>query len=123
MTCHRSLSGPAKHRLKAIPPPNADRASRSNLLLFPTGQHKGAVMLGHGDDAGHCPNGLSAKNYRAATPEDRVTYRKWMLGIVVFYCTLLLISGIVAIVVDFGAGSTKLTSLSARPTAGSPRSN
>jgi hypothetical protein len=80
-------------------------------------------MPEHGDDAAHCSNGLSSRNYREATPEERATYRKWILGMVVFYCTLPLISGVVAFVVDSGAGATRFTSLSAPATAGSARSN
>jgi hypothetical protein len=34
-------------------------------------------MLEHGDDAGHCSNGLSAQNYRGAIAEERAIYRKW----------------------------------------------
>jgi hypothetical protein len=48
-------------------------------------------MSEHGGDAGHCSNGLTARNYRGATAEDRATYRKWIRGLVVFYSTLLLI--------------------------------
>jgi hypothetical protein len=123
MTCHLNLPGEAGKRRKAIQPSNSGRADRGNRLLFPTGQRLEAFMLEQGDDAGHCSNGLSAKNYREAASEDRVTYRKWMLGTVVFYATLILISGVVALVVDSGAGSTRLTSLSAQSTGGSPKSN
>ena len=38
-------------------------------------------MPEHGDDAGHCSNGLSAQKYREATAEERATYRKWIRGI------------------------------------------
>ncbi len=62
-------------------------------------------MPGHGDDAGHCSKGLSARNSREANAEESVTYRKWMLGVIVFYCTLLLISGVVAIAIDASATS------------------
>jgi hypothetical protein len=55
-------------------------------------------MSEHGGDAGHCSNGLTARNYRGATAEDRATYRKWMRGIVVFYSVLLLLTGVVAVV-------------------------
>ena len=34
------------------------------------------------------------------TVEARATYRKWILGLVVFYSALLLFSGAVAIVID-----------------------
>lgn len=55
-------------------------------------------MLEHGDDAGHCSNGLSAQNYRGATAEERAIYRKWIRGMIPFYSTLVLIFGVVAIV-------------------------
>jgi hypothetical protein len=69
-----------------------------------------------GDDAGHCSNGLTARIYREATTEERVTYRKWMRGIVAFYCALLLLAG-VAIAGYSNAGLTQLSNLSARNTA------
>ncbi len=111
MTCHLNLPGHAGKRLEAVQPSNSRPADRGNLLLFPTGQRLEAFMLEQGDDAGHCSNGLSAENYREATPEDRATFRKWVFGMAVFYCTLLLISGVVAVVVDSSAGLTRLTSL------------
>jgi hypothetical protein len=123
MTCHLNLPGRAGKRLGAIQPSNPGLTDRGNLLLFPTRQRLEASMPEHGDDAAHCSNGLSSRNYRQATPEERATYRKWILGMVVFYCTLLLISGVVAFVVDSGAGATRFTSLSAPATAGSARSN
>jgi hypothetical protein len=81
-------------------------------------------MLEHGDDAGHCSNRLSTKDYRGATPEDRSLYRKWIVGMVGFYGALLLLSGVVALVIDANStGQTRLTNLSAHPTVGSHRSN
>ena len=82
-----------------------------------------AVMMEDGDDAGHCSSGFSAQNYRGATAEDRAIYRKWMLGMLVFYSMLLLISGVVAVVIDTSPGLTRLTTLSVHSPAGSPRSN
>jgi hypothetical protein len=123
MTCHLNLPGRAGKRLEAIQSPNTGPADRGNLLLFPTGQRREAFMPAQRDHAGHRSNGLSARNCREATPEERVTYRKWILGMAVFYCALLLISGVVAFVVDSGAGSTRVTSLSVHPTDGSARSN
>ena len=105
---------------------NSRPAHRGNLIMFPIGatsQHKEAVMPEHGDDAGHCRNGLSTQNYRGASPQDRAIYRKWILGLVVFYSALLLVSGVVAIVIEASPGLTRLTSLSARTTAASPGSN
>jgi hypothetical protein len=81
-----------------------------------------AVMFGDGDDTGHCSNGLTAQKYREATTEERATYRKWMRGIVAFYCALLLVAGI-AIAGYSKAGLTQLTNLSARNVATSPRVN
>jgi hypothetical protein len=81
-------------------------------------------MLEHRDDAGHCSNGLSTKDYRGATSEDRSLYCSWVVGMVGFYSALLLLSGVVAIVVDANStGQTRLTNLSAHPTAGSHKSN
>jgi len=75
-------------------------------------------MLRHGDDAGHFRNG-SAQDFRAETAEDRATYRKWVFGILVFYCALLLVSGVVAVVIDSSPGLVRLTRLSAHTTAAS----
>src|SRR5258708_15161700 len=96
MTCHLNLPGHAGKRLEAVQPSNSGPADRGNLLLFPTGQRLEAFMLEQGDDAAHCSNRLSAENYREATPEDRATFPKRVFEMVVFYCTLLLISGVVA---------------------------
>ena len=76
-----------------------------------------------GDDAGHCSNGLSAQNYRGATPEDRATYRQWIFGMAVFYGALVVVSGVVAMVVDAAPRLTQLTTLSIHSTSGSTRPN
>lgn len=62
-------------------------------------------MYGEGDDVGHCSNGLTQSEFRAATSEERVIYRRWIRGMVVFYCALLLVSGLVAFLVPGGGGS------------------
>jgi hypothetical protein len=80
-------------------------------------------MSEHGGDAGHCSNGLTARNYRGATAEDRATYRKWIRGIVVFYSTLLLISGVVAIASYSNTSLIRLTTLSGHPTAAPSKNN
>ena len=80
-------------------------------------------MIGDGDDAGHCSNGLSTQSYRGATPEDRATYRQWIFGIAVFYGALLVISGVVAVVVDAAPRLTQLTTLSIHSTPGSAGPN
>jgi hypothetical protein len=79
-------------------------------------------MFGDSDDAGHSSNGLTAQKYRKATPEERATYRKWMRGIAVFYCALLLVAG-VAIAGYSKAGLTQLSNLSVRNVAAPPRTN
>jgi hypothetical protein len=82
-----------------------------------------AVMLEHGDDAGHCSNGLSAQNYRGATAEERAIYRKWIRGTIFLYSTLVLIFGVVAIVSYSDTSLTRLTTLFGHPTAASLRTN
>src|SRR5258708_5135870 len=91
MTCHRSLPGLWK-RLTAIRPSNLGSESRGNLLRFPTGQHFEAVISGLGD--------------RDAIV-NRTAYRKRLLGIVVLCSTLLLISGVAAIMRTFGTAALR----------------
>jgi hypothetical protein len=67
-------------------------------------------MLMDGDDAGNCSNGLTARKFRKATSEDRTTYRRWIRGIIFFYCGMLFIAG-VAVVNHSGTGRTDLTKL------------
>jgi hypothetical protein len=86
-------------------------------------QHPDPAMPEHDDDADYCSNGLTARNYRGATTEDRATYRKWMRGIVAFYSTLLLISGIVAIMNYSNTSLIRLTTLAGHPTAASAKAN
>jgi hypothetical protein len=106
----------AEGRRETIQPPASLAAVRGgNLLMLPTDQRREAAKPEHGDDAGRCSNGLSAKTYQAATPEDGATFRRWLLGIIVCYSSLLLISGGVAMVVD---SNTTLTNPSSIFTAG-----
>jgi hypothetical protein len=79
-------------------------------------------MFRDGDDAGRCSSGLTAQKYRESTTEERAIYRKWMRGIVTFYCAVLLLSGI-AIAGYSKVGLTQLTSLSVRSIAASSRAN
>jgi hypothetical protein len=79
-------------------------------------------MLTDGGDAGHCSNGLTAQKFREATAEERTVYRKWLRGIALLYCTLVLVSG-VAMASWFGGGKTQLTDLSVRQSAASARPN
>ncbi len=73
-------------------------------------------MLDDGDDAGHCSNGLSAQNYRAASPEDRATYRAWLRGVIVFYAIFTLVSGAV-VMVRSTVGSAEFTTAANPPPA------
>jgi hypothetical protein len=123
MTCRLILPGHAGKRPKAIHAVKSGPANRGNLLLFPAGQRLKAVIPEQGDDAGRCSSKFSAKNYREATSGERATHRKWVLGIVVFCCAVLLISGVVATMVDSSSGLTGLTTLSAPATARPARSN
>jgi hypothetical protein len=80
-------------------------------------------MLGNSDDAGKCPNGLTVQNFRAATAEERTVYREWMRGIIVFYSTLLLISGTIAIGSYSSTGLARQTTFSGRSTITSLNAN
>src|SRR5713101_7401243 len=111
MTCHRSLPGLAGKRLKAIGPSNLGPESCGNLLRFPTGQHLEAVISGLGE--GH--------HHREAT-ENRTAYRRRVLG-VVLCTTLLLISGVVAIMIGLNTNLTRLSTISVQPTVGLSRTN
>ena len=73
-------------------------------------------MFMDGDDAAHCSNGLTARKFRDATSEERATYRRWIRGIIFFYCGLLFIAG-VAVVNYSGTGRTELTKLSVNQAA------
>jgi hypothetical protein len=107
-------------------PPNSRTADGGILIAFPihrTKRYQEAMMFQHGDDAGRCRNGLSAQEYRKATAADRATYRKWAFAMAVFYFTLLLTAGVVAILTESSPGLTRLTSLSAHTMAASPGSH
>ena len=80
-------------------------------------------MLGDGGDSGHCCSGWSARNYRAASAEHRATFRVWIRGVMVFYASVFMISGAVAIVSYNDVGLTRLANLYVQATAGSPGSN
>jgi len=111
MTCHRSLPGLAGKRLKAIRPSNSGSES-GNLLRFPTGQHFEAVISGLGE----------GQHDRKAIA-NRTAYRKRVLGIVVLCSTLLLISGVAAIMIGWNVNLTRLSTVSVEATAVSPSTN
>jgi len=78
-------------------------------------------MLGDGDDSGHCSSGLSAERYHEDSAEDRATFWVWMRGVIVFYTSVLMLSGLVAIVSTGDVGVRRLTNLYAQATAEPPR--
>jgi hypothetical protein len=55
--------------------------------------------------------------------ETRATYRKWLLGIVIFCTTLLLISGVAAIMIDWNSYLTGFSTVSVQTTAEPSRTN
>jgi hypothetical protein len=118
MSNERRFAGRVLEANRALPKPG--RANGENLIMFPlhrTKRYLQARMFRHGDDAGHCRNGLSAQEYREATTEDRATYRKWIFGMVAFYSVLLLMCGVVAVVTGVPADLTRVTTLSAQTAA------
>jgi predicted lysophospholipase L1 biosynthesis ABC-type transport system permease subunit len=80
-------------------------------------------MLGDGDEASRRSLGSSGPRFREATAEERAVYRKWRRGMIVFYCALTLISGVIAAASYSSAGLTRLTSLSVRQTTTSARAH
>ena len=79
-------------------------------------------MVLDGDDAGHCANGLNAQKFREATEDERAAYRRWLRGIIFFYCGLMFISG-VAVVTYSGTSHTQVTNLSVQQIAKSARTD
>ena len=70
-------------------------------------------MVEHGDDAAHCPNGLTAQKFRDASVEERTIYRRWMRGTIVM---LFLIAGGMLLMNFSNASLTQFSSLS-KPTS------
>lgn len=79
-------------------------------------------MFTDGDDAGHCSNGLTAQKFREVTPDERATYRKWLRGVIFFYCALLFLSGVAAATFS-EVGMTRLSKLTGHELAASLRTN
>jgi hypothetical protein len=72
-----------------------------------------ADMLGDGDDAGHCSNGASGWNYRAASTADRATFRRWIRSVIAFYVGVLMVAGAVALMSHNDVGLTQLADVHA----------
>jgi hypothetical protein len=79
-------------------------------------------MVVDGGGAGHCANGLTAQRFREASEEERAAYRRWLRGIIFFYCGMLFISG-VAIATYSGTGHTQMTKLTVQQMAKSTRAD
>jgi hypothetical protein len=77
-------------------------------------------MMFEGDDCAHCSNGLTASKFRESTDDDRATYRKWIRGLVIAYCTLLLVSGVI-LFVNSGGDGTQVSNLPGNPALASSR--
>ncbi|WP_407169700.1 hypothetical protein [Bradyrhizobium sp. ORS 111] len=90
----------------AIADPNAIPDSQAH--------NAAASMNAYGDDAAHCSNGLSARTFREATPEERAVFRRWARGAIAFYGTLLLAGAVLISLNHARIGSIELTSLSDR---------
>ena len=79
-------------------------------------------MFSEGDNAGHCSNGLTAHRFRESTIEEQRIYRKWLRGMVVVYCMLLL-TCCGAAFVSLSAGQTQISNLPAEREVASSRAN
>jgi hypothetical protein len=63
-----------------------------------------------GDDCAHCSNGLTASKFRESTDDDRATFGKWIRGLVIVYCALLLVSGVL-LLVNSGGDKAQVSNL------------
>ncbi len=68
-----------------------------------------------GDDAAHCSNGLTATKFRESSDAERSTYRKWIRGMVIVYCALLLAFGVGAFI-NSDPGRMQVTNLRSHAT-------
>jgi hypothetical protein len=79
-------------------------------------------MFSEGADAARCSNALTASKFQKATSEEQAIYRKWLRGLVVLYCTLLLAVCTVGFV-SFNSGPPQLSKLPANGAAVSLRAD
>jgi hypothetical protein len=68
-------------------------------------------------------SGVGEGQHDRGATANRIAYRKRVLGIVVLCSTLLLISGVVAIMIGWKVNLTKLSTVSVEPTAASSSTN
>ncbi len=79
-------------------------------------------MQHDGNDAAHCPNAMTARNFRASTAEERAIYRKWIRGAVVVYGALFLICTVLA-AVNYSGHNPSRTEVARGPATSQPRTN
>lgn len=75
------------------------------------------------NSVGHCSNGLTARTLKAATPAERVIYRKWPPGVMVFCASLAIIFGLFVIVNHTKLGSESIGTAASRSTVTAARTN
>jgi hypothetical protein len=75
------------------------------------------------NSVGHCSNGLTARTLKAATPAERVIYRKWPRGVMAFCASLAIVFGLFAIVNHTKLGSESIGTAASRSTVTAARTN
>jgi hypothetical protein len=80
-------------------------------------------MQHDGNDAGHCANAMTARDFHASTSEERAICRKWIRGAVVLYSSLFLICTVIAVVGHSSNSLTRITAVSHGPANSQPRTN
>jgi hypothetical protein len=79
-------------------------------------------MQHDGNDAGHCPNAMTARNFRASTAEERAIYRKWIRGAVFLYSSAFLICTVIAML-TYSSDSLTRTAVARGPVTSHARTN
>jgi hypothetical protein len=77
----------------------------------------------HANNVGHCSNGPTARTLRAATFTERVIYRKWLRGVMVFYVSLAIAAGLFAVVNHAKPGSESMVATAGRSAAAAAKTN
>jgi hypothetical protein len=75
------------------------------------------------NSVGHCSNGLTARTLKPATPAERVIYRKWPRGVMVFCASLAIVFGLFVIVNHTKLGSESIGTAASRSTVTAARTN
>jgi hypothetical protein len=93
------------------------------FAFFANGANRELIMDHHANNVGRCSNGLTARKLRAATPTERVIYRKWLRGVVVFYVSLAIAAGLFAVVNHARPGSESMVATASRSAAAAAKTN